>query len=182
MLLSWQLSAHQHNTHTQHCNVAKLTAVSPSPKHTHSTVMLLSTVMQPHIVYSTVMQPYTVYSRVMQPYTVYSIVMQPHSVCSTVMQLHTVYSTVMQPRIVYSTVMQPHTVYSTVMQPHTVYSTVMQPHTMYSKHKQLLQSCCWKLKVNAPYGADIAHWTVIFVPVTQHFGGHQLYSKKNSWA
>jgi hypothetical protein len=50
----------------------------------------------------------------------------------------------------------------------------------YSKHKQLLQSCYWKLKVNPTYGADLAHWTVIFEPVTQHLQGHQLYSKKNA--
>ena len=45
-------------------------------------------------------------------------------------------------------------------------STVMQTHTVYSKCKKLLQSCCWKLKVNPTYGADLAHWTVILVPVT----------------
>jgi len=56
----------------------------------------------------------------------------------------------------------------------------MQPHTVYSEHKELLQSCYWKLKVNPTYGADLAHRTVIFVPVTQHLGGHQLYSKKNA--
>jgi len=61
-------------------------------------------------------------------------------------------------------------------------STSMQPHTAYSKHKDFLQSCYWKLKVNPTYGAEIAHWSVIFVPVTQHLGGHQLYSKKNSGA
>ena len=61
-------------------------------------------------------------------------------------------------------------------------STVMQPHTAYSKHKELLQSCYWKLKVNPTYGADLAHWNIIFVPVTQHLGGHQLYSKKNAGA
>jgi len=33
---------------------------------------------------------------------------------------------------------------------------------------QLLQSCYWKLMVNPTYGADLAQWTVIFVPVTQH--------------
>jgi len=58
-------------------------------------------------------------------------------------------------------------------------STSMQPHTVYSKHKELLQSCYWKLTVNPTYCADLAHWTVIFVPVMQHLGGHQLYSKKN---
>jgi len=47
-------------------------------------------------------------------------------------------------------------------------STVMQPHTVYSKHKELLQSCYWKLKENPTYGADLAQWTIIFVPVTQH--------------
>jgi len=36
-------------------------------------------------------------------------------------------------------------------------------------HKELLQSCYWKLKVNPTYGADFAHWTIIFGPVTQHF-------------
>ena len=58
-------------------------------------------------------------------------------------------------------------------------STVIQPHTVYSKHKELLQSCYWKLKVNPTYGADLAHWTVIFVPVTHHLQCHQLYSKEN---
>jgi len=58
-------------------------------------------------------------------------------------------------------------------------STSMQPHTVYSKHKEFLKSCYWKLKVNPTYGAEIAHSSVIFVPVTQHLGGHQLYSKKN---
>ena len=61
-------------------------------------------------------------------------------------------------------------------------STVMQPHTVYKKPRELLQSCYWKLKVNPTYGADLAHWTVIFVPVTQHLQGHHLYSKKNSGA
>jgi len=56
----------------------------------------------------------------------------------------------------------------------------MQPHTVYSKHKKLLQSCYWKLKVNPTYGADFAHRIIIFVPVTQHLRGHQLYSKKNA--
>jgi len=27
---------------------------------------------------------------------------------------------------------------------------------------------------------DLVHWTIIFVSVTHHLGGHQLYSKKNS--
>ena len=61
-------------------------------------------------------------------------------------------------------------------------STVMQPHTVNSKHKELLQSYYWKLKVNPTYGADLAHWNIIFVPVTQHLGGHRLYSKKNAGA
>jgi len=61
-------------------------------------------------------------------------------------------------------------------------SPVMQPHTVYSKHNKLLQSCYWKLKVNPTYGADLAHQTVIFVPVAQLLGGHQLYSKKNAGA
>ena len=26
----------------------------------------------------------------------------------------------------------------------------------------------WKLKENPTYGADLAHWTIIFGPVTQH--------------
>ena len=60
--------------------------------------------------------------------------------------------------------------------------TVMQPHTVYSKHKDLLHSCYWKLKVNPTYGSGFAHWTIIFVPVTQHLRGHQLYSKKNAEA
>jgi uncharacterized protein (DUF2132 family) len=38
---------------------------------------------------------------------------------------------------------------------------------------------CLKVKVN---GADLTHRTIIFVPVTQHLGGHQLYSKKNAGA
>jgi hypothetical protein len=59
-------------------------------------------------------------------------------------------------------------------------STTIQPHTMYSKHKELLQSCYWKLTVNPTYGADLAHWTIIFVPVTQQLRGHQLYSNKNA--
>ena len=41
-------------------------------------------------------------------------------------------------------------------------STAMQPHTVYSRHKELLQSCYRKLKVNPTYGADLAHWTIIF--------------------
>jgi len=55
----------------------------------------------------------------------------------------------------------------------------MQPHTVYNKHKELLQSCYWKLKENPTY-ADLAHWTFIFRPVTQHLGGHQFYTKKNA--
>jgi len=62
------------------------------------------------------------------------------------------------------------------------FCTVMQPHTVYSKHKKLLQSCYWKLKVNPKYSADLAHWTVIFVLVMQHLRGHKLYSKKNQGA
>ena len=58
-------------------------------------------------------------------------------------------------------------------------STSMQPHTVYSKHNELLQSCYWKFEVNPTYGVERAHCSVIFVPVTQHLGGHQLYSKKN---
>jgi len=33
---------------------------------------------------------------------------------------------------------------------------------------QLLQSSYWKFKVDPTYGADLAQWTVIVVPVTQH--------------
>jgi len=55
----------------------------------------------------------------------------------------------------------------------------MQAHTVYSKHNDLLHSCYWKLELNETYGADLAHWSVIFVPLTQHLGDHQLYSKKN---
>ena len=58
----------------------------------------------------------------------------------------------------------------------------MQPHTVYNKLKELLQSSYWKLKVNPTYGADLAQWTVFFVPVTQRLGGHQLCSKKNAGA
>jgi hypothetical protein len=36
--------------------------------------------------------------------------------------------------------------------------------------------------VNPTYGADLAHQTVIFGAVTQHLGGHQLFSKKNAGA
>jgi len=45
-----------------------------------------------------------------------------------------------------------------------------------------MQSCYWKLKVNPTHGADLAHWTVTFGPVTQHLQGHQLYGKKNAGA
>jgi len=61
-------------------------------------------------------------------------------------------------------------------------STVMQPHTQYSKHKELLQSCYWKIKENPIYGADLAHWTIILGPVTQHLRCHQFYSEKNAGA
>ena len=44
---------------------------------------------------------------------------------------------------------------------------------MYSKHKDLLQSSYRKLKGNPTYVADLACWTSIFGPVTQHLGGHQ---------
>jgi len=37
---------------------------------------------------------------------------------------------------------------------------------VYNKHKELLQSCYWKLKENPTYGADLAPWTIIFGPVT----------------
>jgi len=49
-------------------------------------------------------------------------------------------------------------------------------------HKELLQSCYWKLKVNPTYGAELAHWTIIFGPATQHFWGHLFYSMNNSRA
>jgi hypothetical protein len=58
----------------------------------------------------------------------------------------------------------------------------MQPHTAYINHKELLQSCYWKLKENPKYGADLAHWNVIFGPVTQHLRGHRFYQKKNAAA
>ena len=58
----------------------------------------------------------------------------------------------------------------------------MQPLTVYNIHKELLQSCYWKFKVNPTYGADLAQWTIFFGPVTQHLGGHHLYSKKNAGA
>jgi len=61
-------------------------------------------------------------------------------------------------------------------------STVMLPHKAYSKQEELRQSCYGKLKVSPTYGAELAHWPVIFVPMTQHLGGHQLYSKKNAGA
>jgi len=47
------------------------------------------------------------------------------------------------------------------------------------QHKELLQSCYWKLTENPTYGADLAHWTIIFGPVTLHLRGHKFYSKKN---
>jgi hypothetical protein len=50
----------------------------------------------------------------------------------------------------------------------------------YSKQRELLQSSYWKLKVNPSYGADLAHWTIIFGRVTKELGGYQLYSKKNA--
>jgi len=37
-----------------------------------------------------------------------------------------------------------------------------------------------KLKENPTYVTDLAHWIIIFGPVTQHLQGHQLYSKSNS--
>ena len=37
----------------------------------------------------------------------------------------------------------------------------MRPHTAYSKHKELLQSCYWKLEVNPTYCAVFAHRTII---------------------
>jgi len=40
----------------------------------------------------------------------------------------------------------------------------------------------WNLKENPTYGANPAHWTIIFGPVTQHFWGHQFYRKNNSGA
>jgi len=58
----------------------------------------------------------------------------------------------------------------------------MQPLTVCSKQMDLLQSCYWKLTINPTYVADLALWTVIFVPVTQRLQGHQLYSKKNGGA
>jgi len=33
---------------------------------------------------------------------------------------------------------------------------------------QLLQTSYWKFKVDPTYGANLAQWTVIVVPVTQH--------------
>jgi len=59
-------------------------------------------------------------------------------------------------------------------------STVMQPHTIYKKTQGV--AAVWKLKENPSYGADLAHWTTIFGPVTQHLQGHQFYSKNNSGA
>jgi len=43
-------------------------------------------------------------------------------------------------------------------------------------------AAAWKLKENPTYGADLAHWTIIFGPATQHLQGHQFYRKKNSGA
>ena len=67
---------------------------------------------------------------------------------------------------------------------HEIWSlcTVMQPPTVYSKHMDLLQSYYWKLTINPTHVADLAHWTLIFVPVTQRLRCHQLYSKKNAGA
>ena len=56
----------------------------------------------------------------------------------------------------------------------------MQPHTIYKKTQGV--AAVWKLKENPSYGADLAHWTTIFGPVTQHLQGHQFYSKNNSGA
>ena len=52
------------------------------------------------------------------------------------------------------------------------------------QHKMLLQSCYWLLKGNPlyVYGADLAHWSIIFGPVKQHLWHHQFFSKKNSGA
>jgi hypothetical protein len=50
------------------------------------------------------------------------------------------------------------------------------------------RNCCthyWKMKENSNINAELAHWTVIYWPVTKHFGGggcHQFYSKHNSGA
>jgi len=51
-------------------------------------------------------------------------------------------------------------------------------HTVFNKHKELLQSGNLRKIQNA----DIAQWTIIFRPVTQHLQGHQFYSKNNSGA
>ena len=40
----------------------------------------------------------------------------------------------------------------------------------------------WKLKENRTFGAEFAHWTIIFGPVTQHLQGHHFYNKNNSGA
>jgi len=46
------------------------------------------------------------------------------------------------------------------------YSTILEhnnPHTVYNKHRV---AAFWKLKENSTFGADLAHWTIIFGPVT----------------
>ena len=53
----------------------------------------------------------------------------------------------------------------------------MQPHTVNNKHKDLLQYVDGNLR-KIQHGADLAHWTIIFGPVTQHLRGHQFYSKR----
>ena len=58
----------------------------------------------------------------------------------------------------------------------------MQPHTVNNKHKDLLQSCYWKLKENPAYGADLAHWTIIFGPVTQQFVRSQILQQEEFWS
>jgi len=58
----------------------------------------------------------------------------------------------------------------------------MQPHEVYNKYKELLQSCYWKIKENPTYGADLAHWTIILGPGTQHLECHQFYSRKTAEA
>ena len=40
----------------------------------------------------------------------------------------------------------------------------------------------WKLKENPTFGADLAHWAIIFGPMTQHMQGHQFYNRNNSGA
>jgi len=62
-------------------------------------------------------------------------------------------------------------------------STVLQPHTVYNKHKELLQSCYWKLKENPHIWCwPLPTGLLFFGPLTQHLWGHQFYSKKNSGA